>query len=51
VVEVAMAADDGLDAGGIDLQPVHIPDHPVGAGPGVEENLVPDAVVRPRGSG
>ena len=48
VVEVAVAADDGLDARGVDLQAAHVLDHPVGGGAGIEEDLVLGAVLGPR---
>ena len=48
VVEVAVAADDGLEARRIDLEPVHVPDHPVGAGAGVVQDLVPGSRSWPR---
>jgi hypothetical protein len=47
VVEVAVAADNGLDARGVDLQAAHVLDHPVGGGAGIEEDLVLGAVLRP----
>ena len=43
MVEVAVAAHDHLDGGGIDIQPAHVVDHTVGAHAGVEEDPVVDA--------
>ena len=40
MVVVAVAAHDGLDVRRVDLQAAHVLDHPVGAGAGVEEDLV-----------
>ncbi len=45
MVEVAVAADDDLDAGRVDVEAAHVLHHPVGARPGIEKDPVLAAVL------